>query len=233
MRIGLLSDIHANAHGLEAVLKSAKKKKVEKLICCGDYVGYYFEPDRVMSLMSDWDWVGISGNHELMLSDWLKGKNQKQIRCKYGSGVSIAANKLSNEVSSQLCQMPKVLKLNILNYKLLLCHGSPWDGDAYIYPDAPKEVVNRMFSHNYDFDILLFGHTHYPVKWEQDKKIIINPGSVGQPRDYNPSSSWVLWDTVDNSFNFYREKYEVNAVVEMCERFNPEISYLKDVLVRE
>ena len=71
MRIGLLSDIHANAHALRAVLKSAKGKNVEKLLCCGDYVGYYYEPDRVIALLDEWDWDGISGNHETMLLDWL------------------------------------------------------------------------------------------------------------------------------------------------------------------
>ena len=76
MRIGLLSDIHGNAHALKSVLKSAREKGVDKILCCGDYVGYYYEPDEVMFLLNDWDWVGISGNHEAMLLDWLNGKNQ-------------------------------------------------------------------------------------------------------------------------------------------------------------
>ena len=79
MKIGLLADIHANAHALEAVLKSAKEKKVEKLLCCGDYVGYYYEPDRVIALLDEWDWDGISGNHETMLLDWLNEKNRNEI----------------------------------------------------------------------------------------------------------------------------------------------------------
>ena len=111
MKIGLLSDIHANAHALEAVLKSAKKKNVEKLLCCGDYVGYYYEPDRVIDLLDEWDWDGISGNHETMLLDWLNEKNRNEIIVKYGSGISTAAEQLSYKIASYLYEMPSLKKL--------------------------------------------------------------------------------------------------------------------------
>ena len=233
MKIGLLSDIHANAHALRAVLKSAKKKGVDKILCCGDYVGYYYEPDEVMFLLNDWDWVGISGNHEAMLYDWLNEENRNVIKTKYGSGISIAAKKLTNEVASELCEMPCVYRLQIDNYKILLCHGSPWDRDIYIYPDAVEGVVNKMFEYDPDFDVLVFGHTHYPVIWEKNKTKIINPGSVGQPRDRRPGAAWALWDTDTNDVTFYRENYDVDPVIEMCRKYNPDIKYLADVLLRK
>ena len=105
MKIGLLSDIHANAHALKSVLKSAKGKNVDKLLCCGDYVGYYYEPDRVLALLDNWDWEGVSGNHEAMLFDWLNDKNRKKIKDKYGSGISVAAEKLEYEMASYLFYM--------------------------------------------------------------------------------------------------------------------------------
>ena len=96
MKIGLLSDIHANAHALEAVLKSARKRKVKKLLCCGDYVGYYYEPDRTIALLNDWDWVGISGNHEAMLLDWLNGNNQNYIDDLSGNELIIIVKKIQD-----------------------------------------------------------------------------------------------------------------------------------------
>ena len=233
MKIGLLSDIHANAHALRAVLKSAKEKNVEKLLCCGDYVGYYYEPDKVIALLDEWDWDGISGNHETMLLDWLNEKNRNEIMVKYGSGILYAAKKLKNESAVRLYEMPNTKKLDIDNYKILLCHGSPWDGDIYIYPDAVEGVVNKMFEYDPDFDVLVFGHTHYPVIWEKNKKKIINPGSVGQPRDRRPGAAWALWDTDTNDVTFYRENYDVDPVIEMCRKYNPDIKYLAEVLVRE
>ena len=71
MRIGLLADIHGNGHALKSVLKSAKEKKIKKLLCCGDYIGYYYEPNKVLSQLNEWDWQGVSGNHEAMLKDWI------------------------------------------------------------------------------------------------------------------------------------------------------------------
>ena len=144
MRIGLLSDLHSNAHALRAVLKAAKKKHVEKLLCCGDYVGYYYEPEKVIALLDNWEWDGISGNHETMLRDWINNRNRNKIRIKYGSGICYAAEKLTNEVLARLYEMPKTKKLFINNYKILLCHGSPWDSNMYIYPDADENVVNKM-----------------------------------------------------------------------------------------
>lgn len=233
MKIGLLSDIHANAHALRAVLKSAKEKKVEKLLCCGDYVGYYYEPDIVMNLLNNWDWDGVSGNHETMLSDWLNDKNRNKISRKYGSGISIAAKKLTQEVASGLFKMPEKCLLEIDGYKVALCHGSPWDGDKYIYPDANKNIVKKLFEYSPDFDVLVYGHTHYPVIWGANEKIIINPGSVGQPRDRKPGASWALWETKTQDVTFYREKYDPDSVIEMCRQYDPDIKYLAEVLVRE
>jgi len=231
MKIGLLADIHGNAHALESVLKSAKDKKVDRLLCCGDYVGYYYEPDKVMELLNDWDWHGISGNHEAMLLDWLNGKNRNEIKMKYGSGIFLATEKLTKKKLTYLYEMDHVKKLKIDNYKVLLCHGSPWDRDIYIYPDADKQNVDKMFNHDSDFDLLVYGHTHYPVKWGRNNKIIINPGSLGQPRDRKQGACWALWDTTMNSVEFFREEYDFLPVIEMCKQYDPELSYLVDVLV--
>jgi putative phosphoesterase len=233
MRIGLLSDIHGNAHALKSVLKSAREKGVDKILCCGDYVGYYYEPDEVMFLLNDWDWVGISGNHEAMLLDWLNGKNQNDIMAKFGSGISTAAEKLSHKTASYLYEMPSLKKLNISSKKVILCHGSPWDRDVYIYPDASQDIVNKMFEYDPDFDVLIYGHTHYPLIWEKNKKKIINPGSVGQPRDRKPGASWALWETDTQNITFFREKYDPGPVIELCRQYDPDIKYLAEVLVRE
>ena len=233
MKIGLLADIHANAHALRAVLKSAREKNVEKLLCCGDYIGYYYKPDSVIALLDEWDWDGVSGNHDTMLLDCLNEKNRNEIIVKYGSGIFIAAKTMTHEAAARLYEMPSIKKLSIGNYKILLCHGSPWDRDIYIYPDADEGVVNKMFEYDPDFDVLVYGHTHYPVIWEKNKKKIINPGSVGQPRDRKPGAAWALWDTDTNDVTFYRENYDVDPVIEMCRKYNPDIKYLVEVLVRE
>ena len=219
MRVGLLSDIHANAHALQAILKKAKSKKIDKILCCGDYVGYYYEPDYVINLLDQWDWIGIAGNHESMLLDWLNKKDRNEIKKKYGSGISVAAKKLDKETIFRLCRMPHSKKIIIDNFRVLLCHGSPWDRDLYVYPDAGDEIKMKLFEYNNDIDIIVYGHTHYPVIWKKNSRIVINPGSVGQPRDREIGASWVLWDTKEQTFEFLRERYDVSNVVEMCKKF--------------
>jgi len=232
MRIGLLSDIHANAHALVAVLTSAKRKNIEKLLCCGDYVGYYYEPDRVMKMMDDWDWVGIQGNHEVMLFDWMDGKNRDEVKSKYGSGISVAMEKLAVERLQALSQMPELVKFNINDKAVMLCHGSPWDSEMYVYPDSNSDTINRLFTHDPEFDLLVFGHTHHPVNWEQADRKIINPGSVGQPRDRKFGAAWAIWDSDTNDVMFCREEYDTKPVIEMCRQYDPEITYLVDVFGR-
>tara|TARA_B100001540_G_scaffold52896_1_gene47870 strand:+ start:269 stop:970 length:702 start_codon:yes stop_codon:yes gene_type:complete len=233
MNVALISDIHANAHALQAVLNAAKSKNVNKILCCGDYVGYYYEPKRMINLLNDWEWEGISGNHDIMLKDWLKENKRDEIYNKYGSSISIAANQLTPNEAKFIYDRPKSLKIEIDNYKVLICHGSPWDRDNYIYPDSNPELINKLFDFDLEIDLLVYGHTHYPVKWEKNNMFIINPGSVGQPRDRKPGASWVLWNTTSNEFNFFREEYDIKPVVDMCKKYDPNKKYLIDVLKRK
>ena len=233
MRIGILSDIHANAPALKAVLRAAKKRNVSKLLCCGDFIGYYYDPSLVIDLLDEWDWIGVSGNHEAMLLDWLSNKNRKKIQKKYGSGIHLASKKLSKRNVQRLIKMSSFIKLRIENYRILLCHGSPWDRDFYVYANSKKKIIDKMFNYDPDFDILFFGHTHYTFYLNKDNKQLINPGSVGQPRDRKPGASWVIWDTKLNDVKFLREKYDNSQVVNMCRKYDPELKYLEEVLKRK
>ena len=232
MRIGLLADIHGNGHALISVLKSAKEKKIEKLLCCGDYIGYYYEPNKVLSQLNEWDWEGVSGNHEEMLKDWISETNRTKTQAKYGSGIAIAANELTNESAAYLYEMPSNCKIQIENYKIILCHGSPWDRDLYIYPDAKQELIDKLFNYDSDFDMLVYGQTHYPAFWRKKHQIIINPGSVGQPRDRKPGASWAMWDTASHRVSFHREEYDTKPLIDMCQKYDPAMQYLHEVLVR-
>jgi len=233
MNVALISDIHSNAHALRAVLDSALNKDVSKILCCGDYIGYYYEPKKVISLLNEWEWEGVSGNHEIMLRNWLYGIKRKEIQKKYGSSISIAAKQLSQTEAKYIYDRPKLINIGIDNYKVLICHGSPWDRDMYIYPDAEKEIVDKMFNYESDFDMLVYGHTHYPVIWERGNKKIVNPGSVGQARNRKSGAAWALWNTINNDVEFFRESYDVYPVVQMCKKFDPQIKYLANVLERK
>ena len=90
-----------------------------------------------------------------------------------------------------------------------------------------KDKLNKV-----DAEIIITGNTHYPMHIELENKIIINPGSVGQPRDYIPGACWLFWDTVKDEFKFYRENYNFDNVIKMVEHYEPENKYLSNVLQR-
>jgi putative phosphoesterase len=233
MRVGILSDIHGNAHALTAVLNSAREKRVERLLCCGDYVGYYHQPAEVLKLLDGWKWDGTGGNHEDMLRKWGRDIDREEIRRKYGSGIAVAWESLGHAACSYLTELPHQKRLTVDGQRVLLCHGSPWNRDYYVYPDANPEIVNQVFEHDLDFDLLAYGHTHHQVKWVRGEQTVINPGSVGQPRDRKPGAAWAVWDTSTNEIELFTERYDPNPVIEICKKNDPGLSYLVDVLLRK
>ena len=102
MKIGLLSDIHANSDALYAVLSDAQSLGVKSFIIAGDFVGYYYNIEKVLSSLSSLDFIAIGGNHEAMLSDWCLNKNHNLIQKKYGSSIGLAYKALSGEQKNGL-----------------------------------------------------------------------------------------------------------------------------------
>ena len=172
----------------------------------------------------------VRGNHEEMLRNWLAGQGQDDIRRRYGTGLAEAARCLTAQQIDDLLSLPLTRDLQIDGRRVLLCHGSPWDLNAYVYPDAADEVSRRMVAGGHD--LVVFGHTHYPVVWELGSARVVNPGSVGQPRDRKPGVCWAIWDTQADTVVLRREPYDVSHLTAECCRRDPDLPYLADVLMR-
>ncbi len=231
MKVALLADIHGNAAALEAVLAAARQSAVEQVLIAGDLVGYYYDIERVLSLLQPWQWQAVRGNHEQMLDLWLAGIDRAVVGAKYGSGVSEAAKCLSQQQLQRLVSLPATVDLELAGKQLLLCHGAPWGTDCYVYPDAAPEIIQAFFS--MDRDLVVFGHTHYPVLWQHGRRMVVNPGSVGQPRDRIPGACWALWDSDTSQVVLKREQYDARPLIEKARRIDPQITYLADVLTRK
>lgn len=232
MRIGILADIHGNSVALEAVLAEVTSAGIDRLLILGDFVGYYYNPDKVLSQLATFKTTMIRGNHETMMeaarSDDLAAE---KIRVKYGSGVTHALAKLSPEQVKQLLELPKTAKVTLDGVTFMLCHGSPWDTNEYIYPDASEEVLRRCAAEDADF--ILMGHTHRPFMYAHEGKVVLNAGSVGQPRDIGDLASWAIIDTANRSIVQRRTAFDTMPVVEEAGRIDPGVPYLKDVLTRK
>ena len=232
MKIALIGDVHGNEYALVAALKAASKLNVEKYLVTGDLVGYYFSPARVLELLKPFDFVAVRGNHEDML---FQARNDSQflqkIDDRYGPGIRIALDQLTETQVQTLCDLPHPLELSIDGVKILLCHGSPSDNSEYIYPDTEDTTFNIIDYHK--FDLVVLGHTHYQMKRSVGKTLVVNPGSVGQPRNHEPGAQWCLLDTLDLSIHFFNEQYDMSPLLLECDEHAPNHSYLKNVLVRE
>lgn len=231
MKIAIISDIHGNNVALEAVLNQAKILQVEYLLVLGDLVGYYYYPDIVLDLLASWPKEMVGGNHEKMLAAVLKQPDlRSNIHQKYGSGLEYALNKLSLVDIQMLTSLPENKTIHIDGLKIDLCHGSPWDNNYYVYPDADISVLERCAA--VDSDFLFMGHTHYPFIFSANATVVVNVGSVGQARNKGGIASWVILNTLNRSISVKQTYYDVSALVNETKVIDPHISYLWEVLLR-
>jgi putative phosphoesterase len=231
MKLALLGDVHGNAVALSAVLTAAKEMGVEHLLVTGDLVGYYFSPAKVLALLEPWSRDVVRGNHEDMLTVAQKDQAAlESIKGRYGSGIEIALDQLTEVQLNEIDKLPYKLELEIGGSRIYLCHGAPWDVDQYIYPDAKQELLQRCIKHGFDY--VLLGHTHYPMAHKIGNTQIINPGSVGQPRNRQPGAQWALLDTYSRRLEFRVEQYDRAPLIRECKLRHPELPYLADILER-
>lgn len=230
MRVALLGDIHGNSFALAAVLSAASALRVDKLLITGDFVGYYFWPKEVLEMLNDWDFEAVRGNHEDMLASALNyPETLAQVNAKYGSGLSTALETLTTTQIDWLCHLPHPKSFNFDGRRLLLCHGSPWDINQYVYPDAGDDLLERCAEPGYDWVVM--GHTHYPMVERVGKTVLINPGSVGQARNRMPGAHWGLLDTESGEISLLTSPYETSPVVASAFQRHPELTYLVNAIL--
>lgn len=208
-RIIILSDIHANFPALQSVISFIKDDDI--VICLGDMVGYYTEPNEICEYISTRADFVIAGNHDLYCLDTIpfKANNEKKYR------VFETRRALKQEYKEWLSSLPLSLTLTVdvpftiqtplgasLIKQIILAHGAPDNIETYIYPD--KVLTNNIPPHT----LLLLGHTHHPMLRIESFGLSLNPGSIGQPRDWNPRPSFAIIDGKKNSITLNRTIYD-------------------------
>ena len=203
MKIGLISDIHANVTALEAVLFELKKD-CDVILCAGDMVGYYTEPNEVCQMMRNNEIICVSGNHD----DYVLGTLQTSLDKRAAYKTDWTIENLSLENIEWLRSLPKERHLEFDNIKIWLRHANPWDDETYLYPDSAE--IDKISLDCADY--LVVGHSHHPLFKSVKGGFLVNPGSVGQPRDWNPKASFAILSTAPRQVNFYRARYDVDGL---------------------
>ena len=220
MRTLVLSDIHANLTALEAVIKDAAK--FDRVFCLGDVVGYGPDPNECISLLQTLPQLNvIMGNHDAALCGIIDID-----RFNYEARKALNIQALSITAASR--DWLEILDLEKNLADIHMAHGSPrepiWE---YLSTNFVALENFRAFSNQ----ICLVGHTHVPSifelinaqkvrllipeqgdLWRSAKRFILNPGSVGQPRDGNPKASYAIYDDVESTWQFRRVGYDISAV---------------------
>jgi len=231
MKIAVLADIHGNHYGLFQVLQEARKEQVEKLFILGDIIGYYYHPDKVLGLLSEWEYIFIKGNHEELLSKILAGElDIKVLQEKYGSGHRAAISSLSSSQLEKLIKSPEKLLIEIEGLKILMSHGSPWDKNLYLYPDTDEKILNMASETG--ADIVLIGHSHYQFLHNHKNTVLLNPGSVGQSRSTGGLADWAIINTKNKVIQLRSTLYDTTSLITEVNETDPENAYLKNVLTR-
>lgn len=218
MKVGVISDIHGNHYALEAVLKTAKKEGVGKLLVLGDIVGYYYHPEIVLKMLSEWDYEIIKGNHEVLLQDLKENKIDPEVlKEKYGRGHEQALKNIDSKTQEWLFSLPVQKSVIIDTVSFQLNHGSPSRIDEYIYPDATVEQLEKCDSIDHDF--VLIGHSHYSFSFRCMNSTLINCGSVGQSRQKGGLAYWVVINTDNKSYEIKATPYDTAKLLEEIKGF--------------
>lgn len=231
MRVAILSDIHGNIDALRRALSEARDARVERLFVLGDIVGYYYAAREVIDCLKEWPVDAIRGNHERFLAEALVDNDAANLyRKRYGSALDVARETLAQQDIDWLIGLPDRTKVNLDGLSFELCHGSPRNADEYVYPDAAPEMLDAC--RVAERDMILMGHTHYPMLIAKPRPTLVNPGSVGQARDMGGSACWAIIDTHTQAVALKRTTYDVRALADEARRRDPHLPYLSDVLQR-
>jgi putative phosphoesterase len=206
MRILLVADIHGNWPALEAVAREPH----DVCLCLGDLVDYGLEPTPCIDWVREHATHTVRGNH-----DHGAAQNvlvQGKVGFKYLTGITrpLTREKLRPEDTRYLGRLPVSKTLSINNSRFLLVHASPRD-PLDEYAPADVEFWSRRLQ-NVDVEVVCIGHTHHPYVLEVGDKLVINPGSVGQPRDGDPRASYAVLE--DYNVELKRVEYPVEKTVE-------------------
>ena len=225
MRYLVLTDIHANLEALDACLVDARSRGYDKTLVLGDLVGYGADPNTVVERIRSLKPMAIvRGNHDKVACGLEQAEGFNAVA---KSAAKWTLDVLQPEYREWLAALPEG-PINI-DELVEICHGSPFNEDAYIFDELDAVRALKTSSR----PLCLFGHTHYPVTFElsadafdtlvpttasiaelwlkEGAKYLVNPGSVGQPRDGDPRAAYAIVDTRRRCVELLRLTYPVEG----------------------
>jgi len=227
LRYLILSDIHSNRHALEAVLKSVRRRNFQEVLVLGDLVGYGAHPNAAVDLVRGLKQLHtiLRGNHDRVV---VREGEEQAFNLPAMAAVLWTRRHLS---ARNLAILKTLVPGPVRIGGFTLCHGSPLDEDQYVLSEREAWLSFQAVS----TDLVFFGHSHIPCGFslecnrveaflvagphfhftlKRNVRYLINPGSVGQPRDGNPDASFCIYDDRRRTVTFFRVPYDVAGAQE-------------------
>ncbi|MBM2833557.1 MAG: Phosphoesterase [Candidatus Brocadiaceae bacterium] len=226
MKVLIISDIHGNLAALDAI-----REEADKVFCLGDIVNYGPYPKACLGRVRDLTDGIVRGNHDNAVGRDVDCGCSVKYKELSDAGKIYTKGILNKDEKDYLANLPVTLHTKINGTRFLFSHGSP-SGDMYKYlrPDvSQKEFEDEL--KDIHADIVFIGHTHLPMVRKIHDIIIVNPGSVGQPRDGVPMASYAVWE--DGSISIKRVPYDIEATVKGLQGTNippPHVAMLTKIL---
>ncbi|MDD2903656.1 MAG: metallophosphoesterase family protein [Syntrophales bacterium] len=223
MRLAIISDIHSNLEALESVLAQIRQESVDAVLNLGDLVGYNASPNECLELLLGQNFFNLAGNHDLAL---LEPERAESFNIIAHQALAWSREQIRPGFRKFLEALPLTQEFGD---RFLACHGTPTSADTYIaYHFQGKRVFKHMAKQT-NLKVCFFGHTHRRALWYRDIRgtvgsreitrpkvdlsreghYLINPGSVGQPRDGNPEAAYAIFDLEEFSIHFKSVPYDV------------------------
>lgn len=209
MRILLIADIHGNWQALQAI-----KEQYDVCLCLGDLVDYGVEPAQCVEWVRKNALVTVRGNHDHGVAQNVTVVGRSGFKNLTGVTRPLSRQRLNKEDLRYLGHLPITKLLTLDKSRFFLVHASPRDPlDEYAPPDV--EFWKRRLE-NVEADVVCIGHTHQPYVLEVGDKLVINPGSVGQPRDGDPRASYAIIENF--KVELKRIEYPLEETVKAIEK---------------
>ncbi len=227
MRYFVISDIHGNLEAFKAVLKASKKEKFDRVIFLGDVVGYGADPVKVCKLLKEMDPICVMGNHDASV---LNPKLLSWFNPYARFALEWTAEHLTEECKNYMRQFPEKARLD----DMLIVHSNPYKPQSWEYILSRLDAL--FYFQRTSEKVILFGHTHIPVVYEynpeedntasispvgreiqldiENMRYMLNPGSVGQPRDNDPRAAYGILDTDKWTFTVKRVDYNIEKAAQ-------------------
>jgi diadenosine tetraphosphatase ApaH/serine/threonine PP2A family protein phosphatase len=220
MRVAIATDIHGNRHAFEAVIDAAERDRAEELWCLGDLVGYGGDPDACVELARDEVAICLAGNHDLAVTGGLGIEE-------FSRGAAVSAKWTREVITQENLAYLRALSPSGVEEPFGLYHASPRDPiwEYVLSEDLAERCLNAAGQR-----VCFIGHSHVALAFVRDdakaetrgalrepgatadlreREWLLNPGSVGQPRDGDPRAAWVLLDTESSQAEWRRSRYDI------------------------